>query len=440
MIDRSRKEPTRTGLLRWLWAVLVALLYVSGDRRARRAALRGLMATTLSGVPLGLLRRSGRVEKPSFQGAALGAFATAAALELRTLPTPVGLGSAALTACALGTSLRRGSGALEMGLGIGAALASTRYWPLPPKEGPQAPRAWIPSDAEPSHDGEGLVVAVNKASGNGDDDEAELRELLPRAEIVGVEPQRGDELRKALDARADDAIALGVSGGDGSINTAAQVALDEEKPLVVFPAGTFNHLTGHLGIDTLKDSVTAIEDGKAVELDVAAIDGKVFLNTASFGAYVEFVDARERLERRIGKWPAVVVALARVLRSYDPIEVEIDGEPAKVWMAFIGNCRYHPSGFAPTWRERFDDGMLDFRYVDGSEPWARLRLILAVLTGRLGRSKVYNQSVVERIVITSADGPLRLARDGETFEGSDRVVVEKLPRKLAVYVPEKEAV
>jgi diacylglycerol kinase family enzyme len=60
---------------------------------------------------------------------------------------------------------------------------------------------------------------------------------------------------------------------------------------------------------------------------------------------------------------------------------------------------------------------------------------VAVLTGRLGRSKVYHQSVVQRLRIHSLNGPLRLARDGETFEGSEDVVIEKLPKRLAVYVP-----
>jgi undecaprenyl-diphosphatase len=293
----------------------------------------------------------------------------------------------------------------------------------------------LPSHAEPSEDGDGLVIVVNADSGNGLTPTAALREALPSATVREVEVERGDEVRRALDESADHAIALGVAGGDGTVNTAAQVALEEEKLLMVVPSGTFNHLTGALGIETVDDAVAAVKDGHAMAIDVATVDGKAFLNAASFGGYVEFVDARERLEHRIGKWPAVMVALVRMLRSYEPVDVEIDGEPACVWMAFIGNCRYHPSGFAPSWRERFDDELLDFRYVDGSAPFARTRLTLAVLTGRLGRSKIYHQSVVRSLRISSLNGPLRLARDGETFEGSDDVLIEKLPKRLAVYAP-----
>jgi undecaprenyl-diphosphatase len=106
----------------------------------------------------------------------------------------------------------------------------------------------------------------------------------------------------------------------------------------------------------------------------------------------------------------------------------------KVWMIFFGNCRYHPSGFAPSWRERLDDGEIDVRIVEGDAPWSRLRLVMAVLTGRLGRSRVYTQRRAREVHVKSRSGPLRLARDGETFDGGDEFVVVKDGRTLPVYV------
>ncbi len=83
-------------------------------------------------------------------------------------------------------------------------------------------------------------------------------------------------------------------------------------------------------------------------MDVATIDGKVFLNTASFGSYVELVDAREKLEDRIGKWPAVVVALFKVVaRVGSGRGRDRRSRAARLWMIFIGNCRYHPKGLLP---------------------------------------------------------------------------------------------
>jgi diacylglycerol kinase family enzyme len=167
-----------------------------------------------------------------------------------------------------------------------------------------------------------------------------------------------------------------------------------------------------------------------------ALDGHTFLNTASIGSYVDLVDARERLEDRIGKWPAVVVALGGVLRRTRPAELEIEGERRTVWMVFIGNCRYNPLGFAPSWRERLDDGELDVRIVDGTHPWARTRLLLSVLTGRLSTCCAYEQRFVPSLHVKLLGGKGRLARDGETFDGPEEFMITKADEPLLVYGPE----
>ncbi|HEX2851340.1 MAG TPA: diacylglycerol kinase family protein, partial [Acidimicrobiales bacterium] len=283
--------------------------------------------------------------------------------------------------------------------------------------------------------GEGLTIVVNSQAGPAlaSDPAAELRSALPRAEVVAVDD--ADHLRAALDRAAEDARVVGAAGGDGTLNTAAAIALDAGKPLLVVPAGTLNHLARDLGATGVDDAVAAVRDGHAVEVDVGLLADRVFLNTASFGGYAEFVDARERLQPTIGKWPAAFVALVRMLRRGEPCRVEIDGRERNIWMIFVGNCRYHPSGFTPSWRERLDDGLLDVRIVDADQPWARLRLVASVLTGRLGRSRVYEQRTATRLEVRGLDGPLRLASDGETFDGPERFTIEKRPRALTVYVP-----
>ena len=412
-----------------LWPLVAAALWATQTRSARRAGLRGLLNASIAWVVSTVLARFTSIDRRAEATAA--AFATGAAFE-----SPVAGAPAAVAAVA---TLREGHpeslAAAAVGSGIG--FASSRIWPVPPSDGPDAPKVFLPDRAEPSPEGDGLFIAVNRSSGNGDGPPTEeLRQAFTQSKIEEVEIVDGTELRKVLDQAADEAIALGISGGDGSINTAAQVAVEHEKALAVFPSGTLNHLTGALDIECMEDAIHGVKAGEAVGIDVATIDGHVFLNTASFGAYVELVDMRERLEKRLGKWPAVVVALVRVLRKAEPVCVEIDGRELKLWMAFIGNCRYSPSGFAPSWRRRLDDEQIDFRYIDGSAPFARLRLIAAVLTGSLGRSKVYKQTVVKELTIRSLQGPLRLARDGETFEASsDEIVVRKLPKRLAVYCP-----
>ncbi|CAN5192474.1 hypothetical protein BH24ACT1_BH24ACT1_03700 [soil metagenome] len=260
-----------------------------------------------------------------------------------------------------------------------------------------------------------------------------LADALPEARLVELD--EGDDLIEALGQAASEGRILGVVGGDGSINAAAGIAHTEGMPLFAVPGGTLNHFARDVGLDSVDDAVAALVAGEVIAVDLAEIDGQPFLNTASFGAYVELVDARERLERHLGKWLAMILALVQVLRRSRPTEVEIDGRTRKLWMIFVGNCTYHPHGFAPSWRTRLDDGRLDVRLVDASMPGARVRLIGAVLTGRLGRCRMYEESQVSELRVRRLDGDRRLARDGETFDGSAEFTISKCAEPLLVYAP-----
>jgi undecaprenyl-diphosphatase len=328
---------------------------------------------------------------------------------------------------------------LRLVAGAGVGLATRFAWPVAPKE----PAAVVPhrsyTDLDVRGEGEGVGIVVNPAAGSGAVGRAAspieaLRQGLPAAEVVEL-PEGGDLAAELERLARDGCSAIGVAGGDGSINAAAAVALAHHLPLVVVPAGTLNHLARDLGVESIDDTIDAVRRGHASEIDVAWIAGRPFLNTASFGSYVELVDAREQLEGRIGKWPALAVALVRVLRHGTPIEVEIDGEPRSLWLVFVGNCRYLPEGMAPTWRERLDDGQIDVRLVDASHPFCRTRLVVAALTGTLRRSRVFETWQTTGLKVRSSDGPLRLARDGETFDGADAFEIAKDGTRLAVFTP-----
>jgi len=99
------------------------------------------------------------------------------------------------------------------------------------------------------------------------------------------------------------------------LQVAAGLAADKGLPLLVIPAGTFNHFATDLGVRSAQDALDAVRAGDSVLVDVAQAGQQSFLNTASTGVYVDLVRAREELEERLGKWPAVVVALVRVLRG-----------------------------------------------------------------------------------------------------------------------------
>jgi undecaprenyl-diphosphatase len=166
---------------------------------------------------------------------------------------------------------------------------------------------------------------------------------------------------------------------------------------------------------------------------VQVLDGdrRVFVNNSSIGGYPELVALRERLEDRLGKWPAAAVALAVILARSTPTTVSIDGEQRRIWLLFAGNCCYAESGLSPISRRRLDDGNLDIRLLDADRPWSRTRLVAAIVARRLDRA--LERCAAQHVRVRAAED-IPVARDGEAdppVPGFDWIKAGK----LRVYAP-----
>jgi diacylglycerol kinase family enzyme len=69
-------------------------------------------------------------------------------------------------------------------------------------------------------------------------------------------------------------------------------------------------------------------NGRVEPVDVGYVNDQLFLNTSSVGAYVRFVQTRDRLQPYLGYWLGSLVAGVRILRSLRNIVVklEVEGE------------------------------------------------------------------------------------------------------------------
>lgn len=433
-LDRYLIRLTHSANHSGLWLVLAAALAAKRGP-TRRAALRGVFAIGVSSAianagmkplmprprpPLHAIPVNRKLIKlptsssfPSGHSASAFAFATAVSLEVPAAGFVLFPLAATVAYSRVHVGVHWPSDVIA-GAAIGVVVANRtrRWWPVA--------RSGLVSLGEADEvvrceGGEGLLLLVNPSSGTGSG-ASQLTEQLPAATIIraDIDGDVGAQLRAAIEKARPRA--LGVVGGDGSVNTAATVAVEAGLPLAVFPGGTLNHYARDTSA-TEASTLRSLKDGTVRHVDLASVtvDGGeqvFFINTASLGPYPKVVRIREKLENRIGKWPAAAIAAARVMRRATPLHIIVDGVSTSVWMIFIGNGTYRPADGLPLARESLAEGQLDVRYLRADVKGARVRAALAMTTGMLSRSHDYVRELAAKVTV-AVDDEVALATDGE---------------------------
>ncbi len=261
---------------------------------------------------------------------------------------------------------------------------------------------------------------MNPRSGGG---KAERFDLPTRCRERGIEPvvlQPGDDLLSlAEDAVARGADVIGMAGGDGSQALVASVASKHDIPHVVIPAGTRNHFALDLGLD--RDDVVGALDAfaDAVErvIDLAEVNGRVFVNNASMGVYAKVVQSAEYRD-------AKVATAANVLPDIlgpdaTPLDLRFtlpSGEEAEsAQLILVSNNAYelHRLRGAGT-RAGIEDGVLGVASVRVRGAVDVEKLVALEAVGHVQRFAGWQEWTTPEFEVRSA-GPVEIGVDGEAL-------------------------
>ncbi|MEX2273099.1 MAG: diacylglycerol kinase family protein [Vicinamibacterales bacterium] len=264
------------------------------------------------------------------------------------------------------------------------------------------------------------AVVLNHRSGKAPA-EQKLRDALEQAglgsaDILRVPAAMGGG---SVDHTAASCDVIVAAGGDGTVSTVAAAAARHGKTLGVIPCGTLNHFARDAGIPlALDEAVAVLASGHTRLLDVGDVNGHVFINNASIGAYPRMVWERNRArEKGLPRPLAVGLAVARTwfdLRSI-AVRLSVDGTDMirSSPFIFVGNSEYEIEGTSIGRRTTMTDGKLSLYMAPKFDRLDALLLPARVLLKSLERHENFEAMAASVITIEPSARRVAMALDGE---------------------------
>lgn len=233
-----------------------------------------------------------------------------------------------------------------------------------------------------------------------------------------------------------------VMGGDGTVNLCLNALRDLKLPVGLLPAGTANDLARTLGIPLeVKEAVDVIAAGHLSTVDVAEVNGKPYLNAASFGLTSDITQQLDKETKRRWGVLAYVMASWRALRRARGFSARIEGGDQLLHMrsmqVVVGNGHSFGGGMKVDADARIDDGILHVYSIMALPWWKVLLLLPALRMGTHAKSdKVFNAA--GRDFTISTHRPIPVSADGELL--CDTPATFKVHRAaLQFFAPAKSA-
>jgi len=287
------------------------------------------------------------------------------------------------------------------------------------------------------------VLIINPKSGNGRAIKAGIDRLARDQGIRVMVTKKTDSIEGLARAEAKKgADVLGVSGGDGTLGAVAKVALECNLPLVILPGGTRCHFARDLGLDPeqIVDSLASFH-GVERRIDVGDINGRIFLNNASFGLYADIVDEPNYREHKVATSRTVLKELLDGSRPRYSLNYK-DGQGkrhATATQLLVGVNEYQTLKlFELGHRDKLDAGVLQVTAITELNDQTIRQLMTTLTLTKFFSDKTpdnFQQWTTTSFTVNSKQSKLIVGVDGEREAYAAPVKVTIRHKALRVIVP-----
>lgn len=221
-------------------------------------------------------------------------------------------------------------------------------------------------------------------------------------------------IAKTLEPYIKSGRTIAAIGGDGTISSIAGIIAGTRATLAPLPGGTLNHFTKDLNIpQNIDEAFARLSSAKPRDIDVASVNGKVFVNNASFGIYPTSLKVREELEGSLGKWPAAVVGVVSAFMRFRIYTVTVNDRTIRTPFVFVGNNDYRLNDIGVTNRKYLDRGVLSAAIIRTTSRLHMVWVGMKVITGSANTVKEFETLTTDSLTIESKRRSLHVSHDGE---------------------------
>lgn len=277
-----------------------------------------------------------------------------------------------------------------------------------------------------------IAVIVNKKAKNAESITGYLDALKEKQIDYSdflVEP---NDLEKTIQACTEKYPLILVGGGDGTIRTAAQWCANKDITLGVLPLGTMNHFAKELKLPlTVDELVEALKKPKRIKIDLAEVNGVVFINNSSIGFYPKLAKKRDYYAKQYPKWLSYIPSFLEALSYHDVFSINLQNEALnrRLYTSFfmISNNMYSYQFPVTVGRENFNQKILGIYFLKHGK--LRISKIFSHLLRKTNHFEIIESETTIKVDIKGMK-KIPISLDGDAMTMDTPLIYRCLPDAL----------